>query len=66
MTFDFVQLVAHASKTRACGWNSYWLRNSCKPGSISSSCLAEVRCLEIIKDGKAYSIYEFWRQIEVK
>ena len=55
MTFDFGQLVAHAAKTRSLMAGtvigSGTVANQGSPDG--SSCLAEVRCLEIIKDGKA-------------
>lgn len=55
MVFDFGQLIAHASKTKSliAGTviGSGTVANQGSP--TGSSCLAEVRCLEIIKDGKA-------------
>ena len=54
MTFDFGQLVAHAAKSRSLMAGtvigSGTVANQGSP--TGSSCLAEVRCLEIIKDGK--------------
>lgn len=55
MTFDFGQLIAHAAKSRSLMAGtvigSGTVANQGSPNG--SSCLAEVRCLEIIKDGKA-------------
>lgn len=55
MTFNFGQLIAHAAKTRALMAGtvigSGTVANQGSPNG--SSCLAEVRCLEIVKDGKA-------------
>ncbi len=54
MTFDFGQLIAHAAKSRALmagtvvGSGTVANQGS-KDGS---SCLAEIRCLETIADGK--------------
>ncbi|GAA4352477.1 fumarylacetoacetate hydrolase family protein [Kangiella taiwanensis] len=54
MVFDFPTLVAHAAKTRdlaaGCIVGSGTISN--KDRSVGSSCLAEVRMLEIIEDGK--------------
>ena len=54
MVFDFPTLVAHAAKTRdlaaGCIVGSGTISN--KDRSVGSSCLAEVRMLEIIADGK--------------
>jgi fumarylacetoacetate (FAA) hydrolase len=54
MTFDFGQLIAHAAKSRALMAGtvigSGTVANQGSP--TGSSCLAEVRCLETIKDGK--------------
>jgi fumarylacetoacetate (FAA) hydrolase len=54
MTFDFPTIVAHAAKTRAlsagCVVGSGTISNYDR--SAGSSCLAEVRMLEIIADGK--------------
>jgi fumarylacetoacetate (FAA) hydrolase len=54
MTFNFPQLIAHAAKTRPLGAGAI-----IGSGTVSNSdrksgscCLAEVRMLEIIKDGK--------------
>jgi fumarylacetoacetate (FAA) hydrolase len=54
MTFDFPTIVAHAAKTRplssGCVIGSGTISNYDR--SAGSSCLAEVRMLEIIADGK--------------
>ncbi|PKV48515.1 fumarylacetoacetate (FAA) hydrolase [Aquimarina sp. MAR_2010_214] len=54
MTFDFGQLIAHAAKSRSLIAGSVigsgTVANQGSPDG--SSCLAEVRCLEIIKNGK--------------
>lgn len=69
MTFDFGQLVAHASKTRSLMAGtvigSGTVANQGSPNG--SSCLAEVRCLEIIKDGKASTPFmSFGDKIEIE
>jgi fumarylacetoacetate (FAA) hydrolase len=69
MTFDFGQLVAHAAKTRSLMAGtvigSGTVANQGSPNG--SSCLAEVRCLEIIKDGKASTPFmSFGDKIEVE
>ncbi|TMM51451.1 fumarylacetoacetate hydrolase family protein [Maribacter algarum] len=69
MTFNFGQLVAHASKTRSLMAGtvigSGTVANQGSPNG--SSCLAEVRCLEIIKDGKASTPFmSFEDRIEVE
>jgi fumarylacetoacetate (FAA) hydrolase len=54
MTFDFGQLIAHAAKSRSLMAGtvigSGTVANQGNP--TGSSCLAEIRCLETIKDGK--------------
>jgi len=54
MTFDFPTIVAHAAKTRplstGCVVGSGTISNYDR--SVGSSCLAEIRMLEIIADGK--------------
>jgi fumarylacetoacetate (FAA) hydrolase len=54
MTFDFPQLIAHAAKTR--GLMAGTVVGSGTVSNVGSmdgsSCLAEVRCLETIADGK--------------
>lgn len=69
MTFDFGQLVAHAAKTRSLMAGtvigSGTVANQGSPNG--SSCLAEVRCLEIIKDGKPSTPFmSFGDRIEVE
>lgn len=69
MTFDFGQLVAHAAKTRSLMAGtvigSGTVANQGSPNG--SSCLAEVKCLEIIKDGKATTPFmSFGDRIEVE
>jgi fumarylacetoacetate (FAA) hydrolase len=71
MTFDFGQLIAHAAKSRSLMAGtvigSGTVANQGSP--TGSSCLAEVRCLEIIKDGKAstpFMQYGDRIQIEMK
>jgi len=69
MQFNFAQLVAHAAKTRplAAGAmiGSGTIAN--EDESLGSSCLAEKRVLEIIKDGKAVTPFmRFGDDIEIK
>jgi fumarylacetoacetate (FAA) hydrolase len=69
MTFDFGQLIAHAAKSRALMAGtvigSGTVANQGSPNG--SSCLAEVRCLEIIKDGKASTPFmKFGDNIEIE
>lgn len=69
MTFDFGQLIAHAAKSRALMAGtvigSGTVANQGSPNG--SSCLAEVRCLEIIKDGKASTPFmQFGDRIEME
>lgn len=69
MVFDFGQLIAHAAKTRSLMAGtvigSGTVANQGSPNG--SSCLAEVRCLEIIKDGKASTPFmRFGDRIEVE
>ncbi len=54
MTFDFPQLIAHAAKTRPLGAGTIVGSGtvSNKDRSVGSSCLAEVRTLETIDQGK--------------
>jgi fumarylacetoacetate (FAA) hydrolase len=69
MTFDFGQLVAHASKTRSLMAGTVIGSGTvANQGSLNgSSCLAEVRCLEIIKDGKASTPFmSFGDRIEIE
>ncbi|MGS4344268.1 fumarylacetoacetate hydrolase family protein [Myroides odoratus] len=69
MTFNFGQLVAHAAKTRSLMAGtvigSGTVANQGSP--TGSSCLAEVRCLETIKDGKpATPFMQFGDRIEIE
>lgn len=69
MTFDFGQLIAHAAKTRSLMAGtvigSGTVANQGSPNG--SSCLAEVRCLEILKDGKASTPFmSYGDRIEVE
>jgi fumarylacetoacetate (FAA) hydrolase len=69
MTFDFGQLVAHAAKTRSLMAGTVIGSGTvANEGSLNgSSCLAEVRCLEIIKDGKAVTPFmSFGDRIEIE
>jgi len=69
MTFDFGQLIQHAAKSRSLMAGtvigSGTVANQGSPDG--SSCLAEVRCLEIIKDGKpTTSFMKFGDRIEIE
>ncbi|WP_353118846.1 fumarylacetoacetate hydrolase family protein [Myroides odoratus] len=69
MTFNFGQLVAHAAKTRSLMAGtvigSGTVANQGSP--TGSSCLAEVRCLETIKDGKPSTPFmQFGDRIEIE
>ncbi|MGH1335956.1 MAG: fumarylacetoacetate hydrolase family protein [Aureispira sp.] len=69
MTFDFGQLIAHASKTRSLMAGtvigSGTVANQGSPNG--SSCLAEVRCLEKIRDGNASTPFmSFGDRIEIE
>ena len=69
MTFDFGQLIAHAAKSRSLMAGtvigSGTVANQGSP--TGSSCLAEVRCLEIIKDGSASTPFmKFGDRIEIE
>lgn len=69
MTFNFGQLVAHASKTRSLMAGtvigSGTVANQGSPNG--SSCLAEVRCLEVINEGKASTPFmTFGDRIEIE
>ena len=69
MTFNFGQLVAHAAKTRSLMAGtvigSGTVANEGSPDG--SSCLAEVRCLEIVKEGKASTPFmRFGDRIEIE
>ena len=54
MTFDFGQLIAHAAKTRPLGAGSIIGSGtvSNKDGARGYSCIAELRMIETIRDGK--------------
>jgi fumarylacetoacetate (FAA) hydrolase len=54
MTFDFAQLIAHAAKSRSLMTGTVVGSGtvSNKGSLLGSCCLAEVRCLETIADGK--------------
>ncbi len=69
MTFDFGQLIAHAAKSRSLMAGtvigSGTVANQGSPDG--SSCLAEVRCLETIKDGKPSTPFmKFGDRIEIE
>lgn len=69
MTFNFGQLVAHAAKTRSLMAGtvigSGTVANQGSP--TGSSCLAEVRCLETIKNGKPTTPFmQFGDRIEIE
>lgn len=69
MTFNFGQLVVHAAKTRSLMAGtvigSGTVANQGSP--TGSSCLAEVRCLETIKDGKPSTPFmQFGDRIEIE
>ncbi|MBL4772964.1 MAG: fumarylacetoacetate hydrolase family protein [Alcanivoracaceae bacterium] len=69
MQFNFAQLIAHAAKTRplqaGAMIGSGTIAN--EDESLGSSCLAEKRVLEIIKDGKAVTPFmSFGDEVEIK
>ncbi len=69
MQFNFAQLIAHAAKTRPLSAGamigSGTIAN--EDESLGSSCLAEKRVLEIIKDGKAVTPFmSFGDDVEIK
>lgn len=69
MTFDFGQLIEHAAKSRSLMAGtiigSGTVANQGSPDG--SSCLAEVRCLETIKDGKPSTPFmKFGDRIEIE
>ncbi|CAM4094731.1 fumarylacetoacetate hydrolase family protein [Flavobacterium antarcticum] len=69
MVFDFGQLIAHAAKTRSLMAGTVIGSGTvANQGSLNgSSCLAEVRCLEIIKEGKATTPFmSFGDRIEIE
>ncbi|HSH64216.1 MAG TPA: fumarylacetoacetate hydrolase family protein, partial [Bacteroidia bacterium] len=55
MTFDFPQLIQHAAKTRSLMAGTVLGSGTvANQGSLDgSSCLAEIRCIETIKNGAA-------------
>jgi fumarylacetoacetate (FAA) hydrolase len=55
MTFDFPKLIAHAAKTRRLGAGTIIGSGTVSniDRSVGSSCIAEVRMLEILAEGKA-------------
>ncbi len=69
MTFDFGQLIQHAAKTR-----SLMAGTIIGSGTVSnqgshdgSSCIAEIRCIETINNGKASTPFmQFGDQIEIE
>jgi len=69
MTFDFGRLIAHAAKTRSLMAGTV-IGSGTVPNQGSptgSSCLAEIRCLEIIRDGKPSTPFmSFGDRIEVE
>lgn len=69
MTFNFGQLISHAAKTRSLMAGtiigSGTVANQGSP--TGSSCIAEVRCLETIKDGKSSTEFmKFGDRIEIE
>lgn len=69
MTFDFAELIAHAAKTRALGAGtiigSGTVSNTDR--SHGSCCLAEVRMLETIRDGKPVTPFmQFGDRIQIE
>jgi len=69
MQFNFAQLIAHAAKTRPLSAGamigSGTIAN--KDESLGSSCLAEKRVLEVIKEGKASTPFmSFGDTVEIK
>ncbi|GIQ61229.1 fumarylacetoacetate hydrolase family protein [Flavobacterium collinsii] len=69
MVFDFGQLISHAAKSRSLMAGTIIGSGTvANKGSLDgSSCLAEVRCLEIIKDGKASTPFMiFGDRIEIE
>lgn len=69
MTFNFGELIAHAAKTRSLMAGtvigSGTVANQGSP--TGSSCIAEIRCLETIKDGKPSTPFmKFGDQIEIE
>lgn len=68
MTFDFCELIAHVAKARTLiAGTVIGSGTVSNKGSLDGSCcLAEVRCLEIIKDGKASTPFmSFGDRVEI-
>ncbi len=70
LTFDFRQLIAHVSRTRKLGAGtivgSGTVANK-NNHEVGSSCLAEVRCIETIRDGKATTPFlRFGEQVRIE
>ncbi len=68
MVFSFPQLIAHAARTRALTAGTVIGSGTVanKGSTAGSSCLAEVRCLEIIVDGKPSTPFmSFGDRIEI-
>ena len=69
MTFDFPTLIAHCAKSRSLMTGTVIGSGTvANKGSVDGSCcLAEVRCLEIIADGKASTPFmSFGDRIEIE
>lgn len=69
MTFDFGQLIAHAAKSRSLMAGTIIGSGTvANQGSVNgSSCLAEVRCLEIINEGKPITPFmKYGDKIEIE
>lgn len=69
MTFHFGQLIAHAAKTRSLMAGTVIGSGTvANQGSLNgASCLAEIRCLEVIKDGKPSTPFmSFGDRIEIE
>jgi fumarylacetoacetate (FAA) hydrolase len=68
MTFNFPQLIAHVAKARPLGAGTVIGSGtvSNKGSAEGSCCIAEVRCLETIKDGKPTTEFmKFGDRIEI-
>lgn len=68
MTFDFAQLIAHAAKSRSLEAGTVVGSGtvSNQGSELGSCCLAEVRCLETIKDGSPSTPFmSFGDQVEI-
>ena len=69
MTFDFAELIAHAAKSRSLIAGTVigggTVANQGSP--TGSSCLAELRCLETIRDGKPSTAFmQFGDRVEIE